>query len=143
MQLDISPMETGDIPSLLDIEKESFPIRLSRDDFLKGVGQGLSFAAKADESIVGFLLAEKVLDECHIIRIAVRVGMREKGIGKGMMKRLFEEAKAKGIKKYYLEVRASNLPAREFYKKVGFRDMYVRKKYYADNNEDAIFMERA
>jgi ribosomal-protein-alanine N-acetyltransferase len=135
-------MKAEHFPSLLEIEKECFPIRLLREDFLRSAGQGLSFTAAAGGDTLGYLLAEKVLDECHIIRIAVREGMREKGIGKGMMEKLFEEAKTKGIKKYYLEVRASNSAARGFYRKMGFAEAYTRKKYYADNNEDAVFMEK-
>ena len=39
-----------------------------------------------------------------------------------------------------LEVRASNEPAKNLYKKLGFQEIGRRKRYYADNNEDALVM---
>ena len=41
-----------------------------------------------------------------------------------------------------LEVRASNLPAQRLYEKYGFRRAGVRRRYYSDNNEDALIMWR-
>lgn len=140
MELGVFNMAAGDIPSVLQIEVNCFPEPLKEQDFIAGAGEGLSFVARAGGVVEGYILCSKVLDECHVIRIAVREGMREKGIGKRMMEKLFEEAK--GINKFYLEVRASNLAAGKFYKKMGFTESYVRKKYYSDNGEDAVFMEK-
>ena len=46
----------------------------------------------------------------------------------------------KKIKYITLEVRASNEKAKRLYEKFGFKSLGVRKKYYQDNNEDAIIM---
>jgi ribosomal-protein-alanine N-acetyltransferase len=48
-----------------------------------------------------------------------------------------KENKAAGIT---LEVRKSNIAARNLYKKLGFKDSGIRKGYYADTGEDAIIM---
>jgi len=47
-----------------------------------------------------------------------------------------------GASKMTLEVRVSNAQARQLYRRLGFVDRGCRKKYYSDNNEDAIIMWR-
>jgi ribosomal-protein-alanine N-acetyltransferase len=37
-------------------------------------------------------------------------------------------------------VRASNEAARSLYRKYGFQDAGLRKRYYSDNKEDAVIM---
>jgi ribosomal-protein-alanine N-acetyltransferase len=39
-----------------------------------------------------------------------------------------------------LEVRVSNVAARALYRAYGFYEVGLRKRYYADNHEDAIIM---
>ena len=46
-----------------------------------------------------------------------------------------------GIEKIFLEVRASNTPARNLYIQNGYNEISIRKKYYSDN-EDAIVMAK-
>ena len=49
-------------------------------------------------------------------------------------------AKAEGVRSMTLEVRQSNQIARRLYEKLGFRAEGIRKKYYEDNQEDAVIM---
>ena len=46
--------------------------------------------------------------------------------------------RGKGVVTINLEVRRSNAVARELYEKNGFNRVGVRKRYYADNGEDAV-----
>ena len=52
----------------------------------------------------------------------------------------FREARRHGAREITLEVRASNFAARALYRKYGFREVGLRKRYYIDNGEDAIIM---
>ena len=61
-------------------------------------------------------------------------------IGERLLQRLFEIAVAMSAEWLTLEVRASNLPAQRLYEKYGFRRAGVRRRYYSDNNEDALIM---
>ena len=45
-----------------------------------------------------------------------------------------------GAQSSFLEVRASNLAAQDLYRKFGFEESGVRRRYYRDNDEDAILM---
>jgi ribosomal-protein-alanine N-acetyltransferase len=81
-----------------------------------------------------------VLDEAHVVIIGNRPGDRRKGIGELMLIAALEAAMAHRSRVMTLEVRGSNKAARALYHKYGFREVGVRKRYYADNNEDAVIM---
>ena len=53
---------------------------------------------------------------------------------------MFDAAMARGANWLTLEVRVSNEPAQALYRKYGFTVHGVRKRYYSDNNEDALIM---
>jgi hypothetical protein len=50
------------------------------------------------------------------------------------------EAIKSGAANATLEVRKSNHAARALYRKYGFNDIGIRRRYYADNREDAVIM---
>ncbi|MBR4490656.1 ribosomal protein S18-alanine N-acetyltransferase [bacterium] len=98
------------------------------------------FAALRDGCIAGFLILSTVLDEAEIIEIAVSEDLRKKGIASELMREIFDWCQKNGIIRIFLEVRESNLPARECYKKFGFSEDGQRKNYYRDPVEDAVLM---
>jgi ribosomal-protein-alanine N-acetyltransferase len=73
--------------------------------------------------------------------IVVDKEQRRAGIGSSLLKKVFEEAQTDGVKRVMLEVRESNLPAINLYRKFGFKDLSTRKKYYQDG-ENALVMEK-
>lgn len=81
-----------------------------------------------------------MIDEAHITNIAVHPSYRKMGVGHSILKTMFYEALRNGAEKMTLEVRASNRNALNLYSRVGFRAEGVRKRYYSDNNEDALIM---
>ena len=81
-----------------------------------------------------------VLDEGHVTNIAVREDARGRGIGEMAARALMQLAADTGIRYMTLEVRRSNLAAQSLYRKLGFVEVGFRRRYYADNNEDALVM---
>ena len=81
-----------------------------------------------------------VLDEAHVTNIAVRPDRLGLGYGKAITKALVQLAADSGMTWMTLECRRSNLIAQSIYRKLGFVDVGYRKRYYADNNEDALLM---
>jgi ribosomal-protein-alanine N-acetyltransferase len=75
-----------------------------------------------------------------ITTFAVLPEYRRRKIGERMLLSIFERAERLGAEWLTLEVRASNLPAQRLYEKYGFRPAGIRRRYYSDNNEDAIIM---
>lgn len=92
------------------------------------------------EYITGFCGMWLMVDEVHIINIAVREAHRGQGIGETLLISSIDMATAlKGVL-VTLEVRASNKVAQNLYTKYGFQQMGIRKAYYTDNKEDAYIM---
>lgn len=131
------------IDDIVNVEKLSFKIPWSRqsimDEFLNNE-TAVYFCALAGGKAVGYAGMWQVLDEGHITNIAVHPEFRQCGLGSALMEVLLAEAERRDIKALTLEVRKSNFSAQALYRKYGFSDGGMRKKYYADNNEDAIIM---
>ncbi len=81
-----------------------------------------------------------VLDEAHITTIASRPQYRGRGYGELLLASLVEIALDINARWLTLEVRVSNEPAQALYRKYGFHVEGTRKRYYSDNNEDALIM---
>lgn len=131
------------IDDIVNVEKLSFRIPWSRqsimDEFLNNE-TAVYFCALAGGKAVGYAGMWQVLDEGHITNIAVHPEFRQCGLGSALMEALLAEAERRDIKALTLEVRKSNFSAQALYRKYGFSDGGMRKKYYADKNEDAIIM---
>jgi ribosomal-protein-alanine N-acetyltransferase len=81
-----------------------------------------------------------VTDELHVHNLAVRPHWRRRGLGAALVHHAIETARARGACRALLEVRASNLPARALYERMGFREMSIRRGYYRDPAEDALVL---
>ncbi len=92
------------------------------------------------EYVAGLVGLWFVLDEAHVVIIGSRAKDRRQGIGELMLIGALETAMRRDSRVVTLEVRASNEAARTLYSKYGFREVGVRKRYYADNDEDAVIM---
>ncbi len=107
-----------------------------------GTGQLDAAIAARDESgaLVGYTLFWHVVDEVHLLNVAVAVSARRQGLGRALMLDLVAYARAHGIVRILLEVRASNAPALALYESMGFTRFNVRPRYYSDG-EDAIELQ--
>ncbi|WP_221893448.1 ribosomal protein S18-alanine N-acetyltransferase [Cetobacterium sp. 2A] len=91
---------------------------------------------KLEEEIVGYLILHDSFDVYEIMKIGTKNSSRGLGIGRNLISKYLDEYN----KDLFLEVRESNLVARNFYKKLNFKEVGIRKKYYSDNDESAILM---
>jgi len=92
------------------------------------------------EFIAGFLGTWYMVDEAHIVSIGVRGMCRGRGIGELLLIGAIELAMSRRAEVVTLEVRQSNVVARNLYQKYGFKERGVRKGYYVDNREDAMIL---
>ncbi len=99
-----------------------------------------SDAPPAPEHLLGFIGIWLMVGEAHIVTVAVRQDYRRMGIGGRLLIAAIEQASAYDQELVTLEVRASNDAAQRMYEKYGFMRAGVRKRYYTDNNEDAVIM---
>ena len=131
------------IPAVLQIEQISFPTPWSQQAFTYEITSNhfahYLVALRGDE-VAGYAGMWMVLDEAHITNVAVHPGHRGKKLGQVLMAEMMRRAVLRGAVRMTLEVRPSNTVARELYKKLGFKEKGLRKRYYTDTNEDAIIM---
>lgn len=93
-----------------------------------------------EDYIAGFIGLWFVLDEAHVVIIGLRENDRRKGIGEQLLISALEQAAENDSRVVTLEVRESNEPAIELYRKYGFQEVGLRRRYYSDNGENAVIM---
>lgn len=94
------------------------------------------------EAIVGYLAYRIVLDEMHVILIAVAPAWRQRGIARQMLHEGMAQARHVGCLRATLEVRVSNTPAQQLYYGLKFAPVGTRPKYYLRPTEDALILWR-
>lgn len=144
MQIEVAPMKLEDIDEVLDIEVLAFTTPWSRNSFIYELlenERALYLTAKNELGrVMGYVGMWIVFDEGHITNLATHPQYRRQGVAQKLMTELVTVSKEKGVRYLTLEVRRTNSPAQELYQKMGFVHMGVRRKYYLDNNEDALIM---
>jgi [ribosomal protein S18]-alanine N-acetyltransferase len=130
----------GDLPAVISIERRSFPTPWSLAMFVLELSKpsGICLAAEDSEGLVGYLVCARYDDVWHLMNVAVHPERRRRGVATDLIEKLFEEAGAGS--RFTLEVRVSNVPAIEMYRRFGFRSAGRRRRYYHDNGEDALIM---
>jgi len=92
------------------------------------------------EPVIGFVGVWLMVDEAHVVTIAVREGYRRRGIGELLLIAAIELALLNKRGAVSLECRISNEAAIALYEKYGFRRLGIRPSYYSDTREDAAIM---
>src|SRR5439155_23456466 len=113
------------------------PPRRSRFNFWR---QHDEEAATTGDYIVGYVGLWLMVDDAHVVAIAVREAYRGRGLGEFLLMRAIEIAAESRVDNVTLEVRRSNEIAQALYEKYQFLKVGVRTRYYFDNQEDAIIM---
>jgi ribosomal-protein-alanine N-acetyltransferase len=138
----IRPAQTADLDEIARIERESFRIPWKREFFQSELTEPYRYARvlaggeSAVPRIGGYLFAVSLYEEFHVNKIATDPRVRHRGYGRLLIEDAIGRARAMRAASVTLEVRVSNLPAREFYRSYGFREAFRRKSYYQDG-EDA------
>jgi ribosomal-protein-alanine N-acetyltransferase len=102
--------------------------------------QTLAAPTKPRPPIMGFAGMWLMVEEAHLVTIAVDPAHRRQGLGELLLVEMLELADRLGARAMTLEVRVSNLGAQALYRKYGFATQGLRKHYYSDNGEDALLM---
>lgn len=136
-------MEISDLDDVLEIEKRVFPYTSwSRISFEMEIYSPFSspYVLLLENRVIGYIVFHTISEETHITNFAIQPEYQNKGYGKFLFKFAIDNIRNSKSKSIYLEVRASNLRAQHIYEKFGFKKIGIRKKYYSNNNEDAIIM---
>lgn len=136
------PAEDRDLDSIVAIERASFSDPWPRGGFEPLVRAPLCMFMVAEEAngIAGYSVTRWVEDEAELLNIAVAEDQRGNGIGGKMLDEVMSALEERGIRHIFLEVRDSNVAARELYRSRGFRELSRRTGYYQRPKEDAIVL---
>ncbi len=88
-------------------------------------------------TLVGFGIMKYLDDEAHLHLLAVQPQHQRRGIGAALVAWLETSALTAGIGLVYVEARESNTQAREFYRKLGYKEFDSVSRYYR-GMEDGI-----
>lgn len=94
----------------------------------------------------GFILIRVAADEAEILTLAVRPDARRRGLGRTLVQRAFEAARAQGAATMFLEVADDNAAAIALYRSLGFEETGRRRNYYRRGPaqmQDALILSRA
>ena len=130
-----------DVEEVTAVEEASFAIPWTKEAFMNEMlrnEQAIYFVAVHDRRVIGFAGVWKIVDEGHITNIAVLPEYRGQGVGNQLLHALVTYARAQSLAALTLEVRVSNVGAQTLYEQFGFECAGRRKRYYQDNNEDAL-----
>ena len=155
-ELTIRRMGEEDLPQIAAIEREIFSAPWSENGFRESLrlentvflaAQENNLTDSADEScrdkrrtVVGYIGMYISLDEGEITNVAVAPWARRRGIGSQLVRRLVEEGRRAGVRRFVLEVRYSNIAAVELYHGQGFVEVGIRPGFYERPKEDARIM---
>jgi len=138
----IRDMRPEDVPAAAAIERSSFSMPWSENSFYSEVygRYSITRVAVINDHIAGYIIARLILDEGHLLDMAVKSAVRRRGISRKLMEDVIRGLRLNRCKAFYLEVRASNVAARRLYENIGFAIIGTRKTYYKNPVEDACIM---
>jgi ribosomal-protein-alanine acetyltransferase len=91
-----------------------------------------------DARVQGFIVGRVVSQDWEIENIAVAGAARRGGLGTRLLQEFIGLARGREAQSVFLEVRESNVAARQLYEKHAFVETGRRKRYYREPEEDAI-----
>ena len=137
--INLTPQIAEYLPNILEIERESFSDAWSENMFLELLANPLThgFTAENNGEVLGYIMFYLMPPEIQILNIAVKKSARNQNTGSLLLKSALA---FDNIELVTLEVRESNIPAINLYKKFGFKIDGIRKNYYRKPIENAVLM---
>lgn len=137
----------ADLPALAALEAASFPDPWSRRTLAAAVEDRFSLVLVAEEesegaaagALAGYAIFRRASDEAELLSLAVAPEARGRGLGRHLAEDGLSRLRQAGARTCYLEVRPGNAPALALYRRLGFRGIGRRRRYYRDGS-DALVM---
>ncbi len=141
----IASADICDIEGIFAIENECFSTPWSMESIKSTIlnQDNLVLLAKnVDNTIIGYMSMECILDEGYIGNVAVSKSHRRRGIARRLIENTVSQAVKKDMKFITLEVRRSNAPAILLYGSMGFLQVGKRRDFYSNPKEDALLLTK-
>jgi len=143
--LKLNPMLASDVGEVMVIEQQAYVAPWSAGNFIDSLAAGYAAFVLRDANgeLAGYFLAMKGVDEMHLLNITVAAQRQHQGLARLMLDALCDLCREQACPQLWLEVRFSNVRAREIYRRYGFKEVGLRKRYYPvpqGPREDAVLM---
>jgi ribosomal-protein-alanine acetyltransferase len=137
-----------DLDRLVELEKiifasDAWPAKLWRSELESPYTWYVAVvAADAPQDILGYagILALPRAHDADVQTIGLSAPLRGHGLGRELMRQLHAEARRRGVREMFLDVRVDNPVAQSLYTSLGYVGIGVRKGYYQPDNVDALVM---
>jgi ribosomal-protein-alanine N-acetyltransferase len=145
-EIAIRSLVYADLPKVIAIERRTFPMPWSLAMFVLELSKpsGICLAATSatgKDAIAGYCVCSRYDTVWHVMNVCVDPDLLRRGIATAILKELFTRV-GDDHARFTLEVRRSNDAAIRLYERHGFKIAGERRRYYADNGEDALVMWR-
>ena len=139
-------MREADLPRVMEIERAAFSHPWTEELVRRELGHEFSTVLLAcggeSGAVQGFAVVWLVHDELHVLNVAVAPEARRRGVARAILDRVEAQGREQGARIAMLEVRRGNGPAIALYRTLGYREVGVRPRYYAEDGEDALVMDK-
>ncbi|RZT11160.1 ribosomal-protein-alanine N-acetyltransferase [Duganella sp. CF402] len=144
-RLNYEPMQKTDLDDVYALEQSVYPHPWSMANFEDSLNSNYEawVLRDRDGDLLGYFLLMAVVDEAHLLNVAVSAEKQGQGLGRFLLNQAVACSRGLGMESVLLEVRPSNTRALAIYERYGFKQIGRRKGYYpaADGQrEDAIVM---
>jgi ribosomal-protein-alanine acetyltransferase len=143
----LRPGRPADLDALVDLERRVFSYdRMSRRSFRRivGIPSAWLVLAEFDRVLAGYVLMffRRASRIARLYSIAVEPAQVGRGIGAALLAAAEAEARRRGAHTIRLEVRQGNAPAIDRYRKSGYVETGLRRRYYDDGGNALRFEKR-
>jgi ribosomal-protein-alanine N-acetyltransferase len=144
-RLNYEPMQKTDLAEVVALEQSVYPHPWSMANFEDSLSSNYEawILRDRDGELLGYFLLMAVVDESHLLNVAVSAEKQGQGLGRFLLNQAVACSRGLGMESVLLEVRPSNTRALQIYERYGFKQIGRRKGYYPAANgqrEDAIVM---
>jgi [ribosomal protein S18]-alanine N-acetyltransferase len=137
----IRPIHEHDVESVLAIQTNCREAaQWTSSDYTRAARGEMAGWVAENGSVIGFLIARRVGDDVEILNLAVNPNIRRAGVGTALLREALDWGEKVHAHKAFLEVRAGNAIALQFYDRQGFRPTGRRPHYYTAPVDDALLL---
>ena len=142
--IEIVSMVESHVAQVAALEKACFTTPWSENSVRAELTNPLSLWLVAVDhgQVVGYVGSQSVMDEADMMNVAVSDAYRRQGIARKLVEALITALDKRGVHSLTLEVRASNEPAKQLYRQIGFEQVGRRPNYYRNPKEDALILRK-
>jgi [ribosomal protein S18]-alanine N-acetyltransferase len=138
MKVKVKRISVKDIPSLIEVEIDSFPEPWESEDFYKYLSSSKTtgLIALVDEKVIAYVICRFYKSKLCLVSLAVSPKYRRKKIATNLVKKLISSTS----KNLYLTISEKNFETQLFFRFLGFKAIKVVKNFFGLDHDGYDFL---